>query len=136
METSDLPVREPSGRHSAYGFDMEMLVGSILFGGVALSTALITTGIVWNRVTTGRLELEYSIGRMTFFQFLWMAISNVMPGTLSPRSLVDLGLATLMMTPYARVLASLLYFAAERNWKYTGFTAFVFSVLTYSLFLR
>jgi uncharacterized membrane protein len=41
-----------------------------------------------------------------------------------------------MLTPYIRVLASLLYFAfVERNRKYTVFTGFVFAVLTYSLFL-
>jgi hypothetical protein len=36
-----------------------------------------------------------------------------------------------------RVLASMLYFLlAARNWKYTVFTAFVLTILTYSLFLR
>ena len=42
-----------------------------------------------------------------------------------------------MLTPYVRVLVSILYFAfSERNWKYALFTGFVFSVLTFSLFLR
>jgi uncharacterized membrane protein len=42
-----------------------------------------------------------------------------------------------MFTPYVRVLASLFYFAVvARNWKYTLFTGFVLTVLTYSLFLR
>ena len=42
-----------------------------------------------------------------------------------------------MLTPYVRVAASMLYFGiAEHNWKYTLFTLFVFTVLTYSLFLR
>ena len=43
----------------------------------------------------------------------------------------------LLLTPYVRVLASMLYFAlVERNLKYSVFTAFVLLVLTYSLFLR
>jgi len=43
----------------------------------------------------------------------------------------------LLLTPYARVLASMLYFAlVERNRKYTAFTTFVLLTLTYSLFLR
>ena len=42
----------------------------------------------------------------------------------------------LLLTPYVRVLASLLYFAfAARNWKYALFTGFVLAVLSYSLFL-
>jgi len=48
---------------------------------------------------------------------------------------MNVGLAVLMLTPYARVLASVLYFAlVERSAKYTIFTGFVLAVLTYSLF--
>lgn len=58
-------------------------------------------------------------------------------GALRPRVLINFGLAVLLLTPYVRVAASMLYVAvAERNWKYTAFTGFVFAVLTYSLFLR
>jgi len=39
-----------------------------------------------------------------------------------------------MLTPYVRVLASMLCFAAARNWKYTCFTATVLATLTYALF--
>ncbi len=54
-----------------------------------------------------------------------------------PRLLVSLGIAALLLTPYLRVLASLLFFAfVEHNWKYSLFTGFVLAVLTYSLFLR
>ena len=39
-----------------------------------------------------------------------------------------------MLTPYVRVLASMLYFMlVERNLKYGLFTAFVLAMLTYSL---
>jgi uncharacterized membrane protein len=42
-----------------------------------------------------------------------------------------------MLTPYLRVVASVVYFMAGlRNWKYAVFTGFVLAVLTYSLFLR
>jgi uncharacterized membrane protein len=50
---------------------------------------------------------------------------------------ISLGVATLLLTPYLRVLASIGYFAfVERDLKYTLFTTFVFAVLTYSLLLR
>ena len=119
------------------GFDMEVLVGYILLIGVLLSMALIAIGVVWHWLTTGQLGLEYSISGMNLFEFVLTDLRQVFTDTLRPRLFVNLGIATLMLTPYVRVLASMLYFAfVERNRKYTVFTAFVFSVLTYSLFLR
>jgi uncharacterized membrane protein len=74
---------------------------------------------------------------MNFFEFVLNDIRLTLQGALRPRLLVNLGMATLMLTPYVRVLVSMLFFAVvEHNRKYTVFTAFVFSVLTYSLFLR
>ncbi len=118
-------------------FDMEVLVGYILQIGVLLSMTLIALGMVWRWLNTGVLGLDYSISGMNFFEFVVSDLQQVFLGAFRPRLLVNLGIATLMLTPYVRVFASMLYFAiAERNWKYTAFTAFVFSVLTYSLFLR
>ena len=58
-------------------------------------------------------------------------------GQFRPRFLVSLGITALLLTPYVRVLASLLFFAfVAHNWKYSAFTGFVFAMLTYSLFLR
>jgi uncharacterized membrane protein len=117
--------------------DMESLVGSILLGGVLLSTGLLIAGLVWHWAATHHLGLEYALMGVNFFQFLLADIRQAASGALRPRVLVSLGLAVLMVTPYLRVLASILYFAfVERNWKYTLFTGFVFTVLTYSLFLR
>jgi len=49
---------------------------------------------------------------------------------------VNVGIAALMLTPYIRVMASMLFFAfAEKNCKYTAFTGVVFVLLTYSFFL-
>jgi len=50
-----------------------------------------------------------------------------------PRRLVNLGIGVLMLTPYLRVLTSLLYFLASRDWKYSVFTSVVLLVLTYSM---
>lgn len=53
------------------------------------------------------------------------------------RFIINMGIAVLMLNFFVRVLASVFYFAfVEHNWKYTLFTAFVLSALTYSLFLR
>ena len=80
---------------------------------------------------------DYHVAGTNVFQFLVVDVRQLLVGSLRPRLLVNLGIAVLMLTPYARVLASLVYFAVvERNWKYTGFTAFVLTTLTYGSFLR
>lgn len=118
-------------------FDMDVLVGSILQIGVLVSMALIAFGVVWRLLQSGSLGFDYSITGMNFFEFVLSDLQQMLAGTFRPRLFANLGLATLMLTPYVRVFASMLYFAlAERNPKYTLFTGFVFVVLTYSLFLR
>ena len=118
-------------------FDMEVLVGYTLLGGVLLSMALVAAGLIWRWIATGQLGLDYAISGMNLFEFVLTDIRQVADHAVRPRLLVNLGMATLLLTPYVRVLTSMLYFAfVERNGKYTLFTGFVFSVLTYSLFLR
>jgi uncharacterized membrane protein len=116
---------------------MEILVGYILQVGVLLSISLIAVGVVWRWFNTGSVGFDYSISGMNFFEFVWSDIQQMLAGAFRPRLLANLGMATLMLTPYVRVLASMLYFGlAAHNRKYTLFTGFVFLVLTYSLFLR
>jgi uncharacterized membrane protein len=118
-------------------FDMEGLIGYILLIGVLLSLLLIMVGVAWNWISSGQLGLEYSIKGMNLFGFLTRDVGEVIHGMFRPRLFTNLGIAVLMLTPYVRVLASVVYFAfAARNWKYTLFTSFVLAVLTYSLFLR
>lgn len=127
----------PATSHTPSVHVMELLVGYILQIGVLLSMALITVGVVWRWFNTGGLGFDYSISGMNFFEFVLSDIQQMLAGTFRPRLFANLGIATLMLTPYVRVLASMLYFAfAERNRKYALFTGFVFVVLTYSLFLR
>jgi uncharacterized membrane protein len=118
-------------------FDVEMIVGYILLIGVLVSMVLVTAGLIWRWIATGHLGLDYPLGGMNLFEFVLTDVRQVTAHAVRPRVLVNLGIAALMLTPYARVLASMLYFAfVERNGKYTLFTGFVFSVLTYSLFLQ
>lgn len=125
----------PAGKRS--GVDMEAVVGYILLVGVLLSMALIAAGVIWHWLTTGRPGVAYSISGMNMFGFVIADLRQAYAGAVGPRLLVNLGIAVLMLTPYVRVFASMLYFAfVARNLKYTVFTAFVFSVLSYSLFLR
>lgn len=118
-------------------FDMEGLVGYILLTGILLSVALLAVGFVWRWLRVGNLRFEHSIVGMNFFEFISSTLRQMASRAFRPRLFLNLGIAVLMLTPFVRVLASVFYFAfVEHNWKYTLFTAFVLTVLTYSLFLR
>lgn len=118
-------------------FDMESLVGYILLTGILLSVALLSVGFVWRWLRVGNLRFEHSIVGMNFFEFISSTLRQMASRAFRPRLFLNMGIAVLMLTPFVRVLASVFYFAfVEHNWKYTLFTAFVLSTLTYSLFLR
>lgn len=115
---------------------MDVLVGYILLGGVLLSLALLTAGLLWKWFATGG-SFDYQISGMNLFEVVKDEFRRAARGDLRPRLLITAGITVLLLTPYLRVLASVVYFfAALKNWKYTLFTSIVLLVLTFSLFLR
>jgi len=117
--------------------EMDVLVGYILLCGVLLSMALIVAGLLWKYIQTGGVRLEYELAGMNLFQFVVSEIRLAALGHFRPRLLINMGIVVLMLTPFFRVLASVVYFLVVlKNWKYTAFTLFVLLVLTGSLFLR
>jgi uncharacterized membrane protein len=117
--------------------DMDTIVGFTLQIGVTLSLVLIATGLVWHRFKWGTWQwaLDYRLPATTVFGFLVADVEQATGEPARPRMLVNFGIAVLMLTPYVRVLMSMLYFAfVERNRKYAVFTAFVLAMLTYGLF--
>lgn len=136
MNLQESSVRVESARE-ARQFEMDALVGTILQDGVLLSLGLILAGMCWRWLRTGGLALDYQITSVNLFQFVVDEVRLALHGTVRPRLLINLGIAVLMLTPFIRVAASVVYFMGVlRNWKYTLFTAVVLTVLTYSLFLR
>lgn len=126
----------PSNEESSQ-IQMDEVLGYILLGGVLVSMALITIGLLWRYAKTGGTSLDYRITGMNLAEFVVTEFRIVFHGTLSPRLFINLGIVILMLTPFFRVAASVFYFMIGlRNWKYTVFTGFVLAVLTYSLFLR
>jgi uncharacterized membrane protein len=118
-------------------FDMDAVVGYILLIGVSISLVLVMAALAWRWAETRTLVFHYNLKGMNLFQLILNEVRLVAHGTLRPRQLLSLGIAMLMLTPFIRVLASMVYFmAALKNWKYSVFTAIVLVTLTYSLFLR
>jgi uncharacterized membrane protein len=116
---------------------MDLLVGYILRGGLVLSMLLLAGGIFWRWLNTGSFVFDCAMEGTNLYEFFLSNVSRLAQGALRPRLLISLGLIVLLATPYVRVLVSMLYFSVvERDLKYSVITAFVFAVLTYSLFLR
>lgn len=136
MDRSDIEHsnRQYAGRQP---FDMEGFIGYILLAGVILSMVLVTAGVGWHWIATGKLGVTYLIKGVNLFQFLSAIAQKTSSKSAWPDLLVNLGIGILMLTPYVRVLGSVIYFAlVARNWKYTIFTTIVLGILTYSLFIR
>jgi len=117
--------------------DMDTIIGTTLQVGVILSLSLIATGLVWHRLRWGTWQwpLDYTLPATTVFGFLVADVEQATGDPARPRMLVNLGIAALLLTPYVRVLMSMLYFVfVERNLKYAVFTGFVLAMLTYGLF--
>jgi uncharacterized membrane protein len=119
---------------------LETTISYQLIIGVILSLALETAGIVIFYKSSGNLDIllqdkaTFIHGR-NFFSFLYQSFGD------EPRKdtgilLMTLGVATLILTPFVRVIASALYFSWRRNIKYVFITAFVLIALTVSLALH
>lgn len=116
---------------------MDTVVGTLLLGGVLTSLTLIVPGLVWRRLSASHPVLDQTLAGHDVVELIGADFRTLGQGAVRPRLLISLGIVALLLTPYLRVLASMLFFAfVEHNWKYTAFTAFVLIVLTYSLVLR
>ncbi len=101
------------------------------------SLALTAVGLVWQAIASPGMHGGHALAGVNVWRFAIELERAIGARGVRPELLIELGLLGMILTPYARVVASLLYFAfAARNWKYTAFTGFVLTVLTYSLFLR
>ncbi len=116
--------------------DLNRVVWSILLVGLIVSIALITAGLIWLLLTAGTFEPLPAITAINLLEFVVYVAGNAGTGETGPAFLIYSGIAVLLFTPFARVLASTLYFALkEHNWKFTCITGFVLTVLMVILFL-
>ena len=113
---------------------IDAVVGLTLQVGVLVSLALVAVGLVWHRATWHTWQLDYTLPATSVAGFLAADVRQASASAARPRLLVNLGIGTLLLTPYVRVLASMVWFlVVERNLKYGLVTAIVLALLTYSL---
>lgn len=117
----------------------ERIIGYILISGVVISLFLEVIGIILYYRSYGQFKVledkAVFIHGKNFFYFL---VELIQGEHIRQKALwlMTLGIAILMLTPYVRVILSVIHFAREKNLKYVLITLFVFALLTISLALQ
>ncbi|MGD0689100.1 MAG: DUF1634 domain-containing protein [Candidatus Bathyarchaeia archaeon] len=116
---------------------LDSLISYILIFGVLVSVALEALGIAGYYSSNGNLNIlfrpSFAMKETDFFSYAGKLFQELSMGGWSPMQVLGLGIVVLMLTPYLRVVASVLYFGLARNPKYLLITLFVLLVLTASL---
>jgi uncharacterized membrane protein len=118
---------------------LETAISYLLIIGVVASLALEVVGIALFYHSYGHLHIAEDkamfISGQNFFDFLHgLFRRNYVQKTAT--LLMTVGIALLIVTPYLRVIMSVLYFIWKRDIKYALITIFVLAVLTISLGFR
>ena len=106
--------------------ELRLVVARVLLTGVALSAALVLAGFVASLLVgwDGSLLGAAPGGDPTDIGALAEGLRN-----LRPQAIAQLGLLTLILTPMARVAASLVLFAVERDRTYVVVSMIVLVIL-------
>jgi len=120
--------------------NLELTISYILIIGVIASVAMESLGILSYYYTNGDFGIvfqpQYALRGSDFFSYSATMLQNLILGSWTPFQILALGIIVLMITPYMRVLASVIYFGLVRNPKYLVITAFVLIILTASLLVH
>jgi uncharacterized membrane protein len=127
----DAGAADPGADEDARLRQAELIISFVLRGGVLLAGAIIALGAVLfyaRYLATG--------GRVGLLTYPHTAVGVVAGlGRGDPLAVIVLGLLVLLLTPVLRVLVSVVTFAQERDWLYTGITLLVFCILLISFLL-
>jgi len=118
---------------------LETGISYLLIGGVTVSLLLEIVGIIILYHSHGHLAISQDTSMFIqghdFFSFIYEQFQEKhMNG--SAILFMTAGIMVLILTPYFRVIASVIYFGWEKNFKYVLITLFVLVVVTLSLALH
>ncbi len=115
-------------------FDMEPLLSSILMAGMFISVGLMAAGWVIAR-TVARTDPGYRIQAISIPRLIQADLHRFGSTDFWVRLLIDLGFSVLLITPYARLVATWLYLAfVKHRWRYAAYTGVVLVLLGVVLF--
>jgi uncharacterized membrane protein len=119
--------------------NLETGISYLLISGVIISLVLEIVGVILLYHSYGSLAISQNesvfIRGNDFFTFILQQIQ----GKRSPGiglELMTVGIIVLILTPYIRLIMSVVYFGWEKNLKYVFITLFVLVVITLSLILH
>ena len=123
---------------------LESTISYVLIGGVVLSMILITIGLLSYYVPRGlsaqpHVTTKWQMGGSNFFAFIDNFISQLSSSASTTHfpsnaiKIMALGLVILIIIPFVRVFASVIFFGLSRDYKYFLITSFVLITLTVSL---
>ena len=119
---------------------LETSISYVLVIGVIVSLVTEIIGIITYYNSQGNLGITFRVASALtstgFFSYIRMLLQVPFSGQWQPVDTLGLGIVILMLTPYLRVAASVVYFAIVKNRKYLGLTLLVLVILTASLVLR
>lgn len=119
---------------------LDLLISYILIVGVIASVLIEATGIFQYYYAHRDLDIvfkqEFALKGTDFFSYAAQTIQALFVDKWTPVTVLAFGLVLLLITPYVRVLASVVYFGLVRNVKYLSITLFVLVILTASLILH
>jgi uncharacterized membrane protein len=117
---------------------MNSVIIGVLRSGVLLSAVIITTGACLYLLRNGSFQVSglvtYDPTALPHTNFD-PSLGRLLPGlaSLDPQSVIELGVLVLLATPVARVLFSVMLFAAEGDWTYVYITTGVLVFLLFSM---
>jgi uncharacterized membrane protein len=118
--------------------DMNAVISNLLKYGVVASTILVAGGVALLILETPQ-SFPGSVQQLvsTNYDKPTLDVSTLFGGVVAanPVYLIELGLIVLLATPVARVAASVVMFAAEKDKLYVAVTLFVLIVLLFGLFV-
>lgn len=127
-------------RNSSGGLGLEAVISYLLIAGVIISLVLEVVGTILYYRSYGNLALLFNrsnvmINGHDFFSFIYsLFFGNGNQG--AAIWFMTAGIALLILTPFIKVVVSVLYFGWEKNFKYLVITLFVLTILTLSLSLH
>ena len=114
-------------------YKLEQMIGSLLRAGVFIAAAVVLLGGILYLAQYGSTHPAYHAfhGESSELRSVTSVVKDA--ARLDSRSIIQLGLFLLVLTPIARVVFSAVGFALERDYVYVVITVFVLAVLLVSL---
>ena len=118
---------------------LETYISVVLITGVIISLLLELAGLTFYYLQLGSLSISDNsavfLRGNDFFSFIYHALAETSDNDIAIK-LMTSGLIVLILTPFVRVLASVIFFGWVKNLKYVWITLFVLAVITVSLSLH